>query len=101
MTAKGTYEGFDTAFEKVPVEIYAKAPNQFTMIVHLSTGDSRHVYDGTERLALRARHALPVMTLTDGNLDRARLEAIVSFPAALRNTFSQWRVGRTAHDDQE
>jgi hypothetical protein len=27
-TAKGTYEGFDT-LKKVPIEIYAKAPNQF------------------------------------------------------------------------
>src|SRR5262249_4177013 len=24
---KGTYEGFDTAFAKIPVEVYAKAPN--------------------------------------------------------------------------
>ena len=37
-TAKGTYDGFDTAFEKMPVEIFAKAPNQFTTIVQMTGG---------------------------------------------------------------
>src|SRR5579863_4395047 len=29
--AKGTYAGFDTDFQKVPAEVYAKAPNQRTI----------------------------------------------------------------------
>ena len=101
LTAKGTYEGFDTAFEKVPVEIFARAPNQFTTVVHMPSGDSRRVYNGTGGWLSGPDTALPVINLTDGNLDRARLEAIVAFPAALRNSFSQWRAGRTADDDQE
>ena len=100
-TAKGTYEGFDTAFEKVPVEIFAKAPNQFTTIVHMSAGDSRRVYNGIGGWLSGPDTALPVIHLTNGNLDRARLEAIVAFPASLRNAFPQWRAGRTADDDQE
>jgi hypothetical protein len=31
-TGKGTYEGFDT-MKKVPAEIHAKAPNQYTTVV--------------------------------------------------------------------
>jgi photosynthetic reaction center cytochrome c subunit len=100
-TAKGTYEGFDTAFEKVPVEIFTRAPNQFTTVVHMSSGDSRRVYNGTGGWLSGPDTALPVINLTDGNLDRARLEAVVAFPAALRNAFPQWRAGRTADDDQE
>jgi hypothetical protein len=100
-TAKGTYEGFDTAFEKVPVEIFARAPTQFTTVVHMSSGDSRRVYNGTGGWLSGPDTALPVINLTDGNLDRARLESIVAFPAALRNAFPQWRAGRTADDDQE
>ena len=34
-------------FAKVPVEIYAKAPNQQTMVVHMAGGDSTRVFDGT------------------------------------------------------
>ena len=100
-TAKGTYEGFDTAFEKVPVEIFAKAPNQFTTLVHLSAGDSRRVYNGTAGWLSGPDTAIPIINLTGGNLDRARLESIVAFPAALRSAFPQWRAGRTADEDQE
>ena len=44
--AKGTYEGFDTGEENAPVEIYAKAPNQITTIVHIPQGDSVRTYNG-------------------------------------------------------
>ena len=40
------------------------------------------------------------MTLTAGNLDRARLEAIVAFPAAIRQAFSEWRVGLAVIGDR-
>ena len=85
----------------MPVEIFAKAPNQFTTVVHMSAGDSRRVYNGTGGWLSGPDTALPVINLTGGNLDRARLEAIVAFPASLRNAFPQWRAGRTADDDHE
>jgi hypothetical protein len=91
----------DTAFEKVPVEIFAKAPNQFTTIVHMSAGDSRRVYNGTGGWLSGPDTAIPVINLTGGNLDRARLESIVAFPASLRTAFPQWRAGRTADDEHE
>jgi len=39
--------------------------------------------------------------LTAGNLDRARLEAILSFPAGIRQAFSRSRVGRAVLGDEE
>jgi hypothetical protein len=99
--AKGTYEGFDTAFAKVPVEIFAKAPNQFTTVVHMGAGDSRRVYNGTNGWLSGPDTAIPVINLTAGNLERARLEALVAFPAALRNAYPEWRGGRTADDEHE
>ena len=39
-SAKGTYSGFDTAFDKVPVEIVGKAPAQHSMVVHMFNGAS-------------------------------------------------------------
>jgi hypothetical protein len=100
-TARGMYEGFDTAFEQRPVELYAKAPNQQTMVVHLATGASTRVFDGKDGWMAGGDTPVPLLTLTEGNLDRARLEAIVAFPAGLRQTFPQWRVGRTAIDGKE
>src|SRR5678816_1878234 len=45
-TARGTYAGFDTSNEKVPIELYAKAPNQHCLLVHLAIGVSTRVFDG-------------------------------------------------------
>jgi hypothetical protein len=100
-TARGMYEGFDTAFEQRPVELYAKAPNQQTMVVHLATGASTRVFDGKNGWMAGGDTPVPLLTLTEGNLDRARLEAIVAVPAGLRQTFPRWRVGRTAIDGKE
>jgi hypothetical protein len=43
---------------------------------------------------------VPLVTLTGGNLAGARLEAIMSFPAAIQEAFSQWQVGSTIIDDR-
>ncbi len=100
-TAKGTYNGFDTSFDKVPVELYGRAPGQQAMVVHFSTGVSTRVFDGTGGWMSGPDTPLPLLTLTEGNLDRARLEAVAAFPAGLRQAFPRWRGGRTAIDDAE
>lgn len=99
--AKGTYAGFDTTFAQVPVEIFAKAPNQYATIVHLSGGDSFSTYNGRNGWLAGPDAPVPLLTLTGGNLDRARLEALVAFPAGIRQAFSQWRVGRVVLGDEE
>jgi hypothetical protein len=100
-TAKGTYAGFDTAFDKVPMELFAKAPAQQTMIVHVTAGTSTRAFDGRNGWMAGPDTPVPLLTLTGGNLDRARLEAIVAFPAGIRQTFPQWRVGRGGIGDKE
>ncbi len=100
-TAKGTYEGFDTAFTKVPVDIYAQAPNRYATIVHKSAGDSVRVYNGAGGWMAGPDTPIPLVTLSSGNLDRARLEALVAFPAGLKQAFPEWRVGRAVLNDQE
>ena len=100
-SARGTYAGFDTAFAKVPVELFAKAPNQQTMIVRQVNGISTRTFDGRNAWMAGPDTPLPLLTLTEGNLDRARLEGIVAFPTGIRQAFPRWRVGRTAIDDRE
>jgi hypothetical protein len=99
--AKGIYSGFDTAFEKVPMELYSKAPNQQTLIVRLVAGASTRTFDGRNGWMAGPDTPLPLLTLTEGNLDRARLEAVLEFPTGIRRAFPKWRVGRTAIDDRE
>jgi hypothetical protein len=100
-TAKGTYSGFDTGHVQVPVEIYAKAPNMRTWIVKMFDGDSYRVFDGARGWFAGPDAPAPIVTLVSGNLDRARIEAAVAFPATIKQLYKQWRVGRTAIDDAD
>jgi len=100
VVAKGTYQGFDTGFGEVPVEIYAKAPNQRAEIVDTYDGVSYRVFDGRNGWWAGPDAPAPIETQTSGNLDRYRLEAAMMFPATLKEAFSEWTVGRTAIDDR-
>jgi len=100
-TAKGTYSGFDTGDKEIPVEIFAKAPNQRTWIIQTLDGPSHRVYDGTNGWWAGPDAPAPIEVLTSGNLDRARLEALVAFPSGIKQAFTSWKVGRTAIDDKD
>jgi hypothetical protein len=98
---KGTYSGFDTGFAEVPVEVFAKAPNQRTTVVHLDYGQNVRVYDGRNGWFAGPDSPAPLVTLTTGTLDLARMEALVAFPAGIKQAFSQWIVGTSLIDDNE
>jgi outer membrane lipoprotein-sorting protein len=99
--AKGTYAGFDTGFAEVPVEVYAKAPNQRTWIVQMPYGQNVRVYDGRNGWFAGPDSPAPLVTLTSGVLDVARMEALVAFPAGIKEAFSQWKAGSSAIDDRD
>ena len=99
--AKGTYSGFDTDRSTVPIEIYAKSPAQQTVVVHLTIGASTRVFDGQNAWIAGPEQPLPLLTLTGGNLDRARLEALANFPTGLRQAYPRWRGGHTILDDKD
>jgi len=103
--AKGTYEGFDTGDEKAPVEVYAKAPNQLSAIVHIAQGDSVRTYDGRTgwMTSTGTLLPLPVLALAGGNLEGAKLDAELSFPGQIKQTLTGWRTGfpPTFIDDKE
>jgi hypothetical protein len=100
-TAKGTFIGFETEQTKVAMDLYAKAPNQRTMVVHTVLGDSTRTFDGRAGWIASPDRPVGLLTLTGGNLDGARIEAAVTFPGQLRQSFNQWRVGATSIDDKE
>lgn len=92
--AKGTYQGYDDP-EKRPLEMYAKAPDERAVIVQTGNGPSTATYDGHSSwiAAPDTDQPQPVMTLTGGDLQGAKLDATLSFPAGIKQAFSQWRVG--------
>ncbi len=91
--AKGTYSGFDTDFHKVPAEIFAKAPDQLTMTEHLAVGASTTTFDGREAWIASADKPVPMILLTGGDLDGARLDADLSFPALLKQDLTKLHTG--------
>ena len=101
--AKGTYEGYADR-TKHPVEVFAKAPGQRATIVHAPDGDISTIVDGRAGwiAAPLTERPVPVLALAGGDLDAARLEAELSFPARIKQAFREWRVGFSATiDDRE
>jgi len=99
--AKGTYEGYDTDREKYPVEVLAKAPNQRTTIVHIPSGDKIATYDGRAGWIAEPETPAPLIALTGGELEGAKMDATLSFPLRVKQSRSQWRVGTTTIDDRD
>jgi photosynthetic reaction center cytochrome c subunit len=91
--AKGTYQGY--ADEKHPLEVFAKAPGQLITIIHAPGGDTTTTYDG--RVAWIAApptdRPVPMLDLTGGDLDGAKLDAALAFPARIKQALTQWRAG--------
>jgi photosynthetic reaction center cytochrome c subunit len=92
--AKGTYEGYDSYHEKVPFELYAKAPAQMTTLIHTQNGDSTTVFNANEGWIASPSNPLPLLPLAPGaELDGARLDAQLFFPAQIKQALNQWRSG--------
>jgi photosynthetic reaction center cytochrome c subunit len=100
-TAKGTYVGFDTHHTKVPVDLYAKAPNQRALIIHTAFADRTWSYNGQEAWVAAIEKPMPLMPLTGGNLDGQKIEAMMSFPMQIKQAYSTWRVGTATVGDKD
>jgi photosynthetic reaction center cytochrome c subunit len=91
--AKGTYSGFDTDFQKVPAEVFAKASNQRSQVNHLPGGDNTATFDGTSAWLAAADKPLGLITLAGGDLDGARIDADLNFPAQLKQDLAKLHAG--------
>jgi len=98
---KGTYEGYDTEQEARPVDIYAKAPGLRTTIVHYRGADSTRTFDGHAAWIASPDKPVSLFAVTGGDLDSARLDAIIAFPALLKQSYTRWKVGMTQIDDKD
>src|SRR5689334_19167352 len=98
---KGSYEGY--AEPKAPVDIYVKAPNQRTMIVHTDAGERTTTFDGSNgwMAAPSADKPFPVIAYSGGDLDGARLDAMLSLPAGIKQSITRPVVGSTTIADKD
>jgi photosynthetic reaction center cytochrome c subunit len=92
--AKGTVDGYDTYHMKVPLELYAKAPRRRMMIYHTQNGDATTTFDGRSGWIAAYDKPVRLLPLLPGaELDGARLDADLCFPAGIKQALTQWRVG--------
>jgi photosynthetic reaction center cytochrome c subunit len=102
--AKGTYQGYQD--EKYPVELFAKAPDQISTVIHTSSGNSATWYDGHAGWIAGPATERPValLELTGGDLAGAKLDAALWFPSQIKTALTQWRAATSAtidgHDAQ-
>jgi hypothetical protein len=94
-TGKGTYQGFETSFVAVSVDVYAKAPNQRATFAHMPDGDSIWAYDGRAGWlsAPQTLRPFPLIPLTGDDLAGAKIDALMSFPSKIKESLVDWRVG--------
>ena len=71
--------------EKVPLEIYAQAPGQRTIIAHTQNGDSTTTFDGRAGWVAAVDKPVHLLPLLPGSeLDGAKLDADLCFPAGIK-----------------
>jgi hypothetical protein len=94
-TANGTYEGFDSDFQPVPVDIYAQAPDMRATVIHMRIGETMTTVDGRAGWAAGPRELMPVpvMALVGPSLEGARLDAQLAFPGQIKQVLTDWRTG--------
>jgi len=94
LVGKGTYEGYDTYHEKVPFEIYGKAPGQLVTIAHTQNGDTTTTFDGREGWIASVEKPVGLLPLLPGaELDAAKTDAALWFPAGIKQALTDWRSG--------
>jgi photosynthetic reaction center cytochrome c subunit len=102
VVATGTSAGYGPESEKRPIEIFAKAPGQRTTIIHTSNGDSTTTYDGRAGWIAAPLRPVAVLALTGQELEGAKLDAELFFPAQIKQVLGRWRVGfPSTIDDRE
>ena len=92
--AKGTSSGYGPESDKRPIEIYAKSQRQRAIVIHTANGDNTTIYDGAGGWIAAPLRPVPVVALTGGELEGARLDAELAFPARIKESLGRWRVGR-------
>lgn len=97
----GTYLGFETSDQEVPFEIFARTPDQRTMIAHDRGKDFIWVYSGRNAWRYQPDTPIPLIEFTGWSLSGSRIDTMTFFPAALPKAFAEWQVGYANIDGKD
>jgi photosynthetic reaction center cytochrome c subunit len=75
---------------KIPVEVFAKAPDKRAAIMHVAGGDSTTAFDG--KVGWMGMPRRPVREVSGGDLDALKLDADFLFPADAKEIFSDLKT---------
>jgi hypothetical protein len=93
--ATGAAVGYGSLGGTAEFNVFAQAPNQRTILItykdHPERPSSTWVFDGRTGWIKTPRGLLGEYELTGGELDGARLEALLAFPAQIKQALTNWR----------
>ena len=93
--ADGTNVGYGPeAADKRQTEIYATTmPPRRTVVIHTSNGDNTTAYNGVNAWHAAPLRPVDVLTLAGQELAGAKIDAMLQFPAQIKQIAPRWRVG--------
>src|ERR1041385_5231655 len=98
--AKGSSVSFGGLGGGAQVTLYAKAPDQRTLILDFKNapgrGDTTRTFDGHAGWLRTPMNVLGEYELSGGELEGARLDAMMSFPGAIKQFITKMRVSLPA-----
>ena len=94
VVGKGTYLGFDDA-ETAPLELFAKAPGQRSIVVRGGLGVTTTTFDGSGGwiTAPPTDKPVPLYLMTGQELEGLKTEVELMFPVRIKQALKNWRVG--------
>jgi len=104
ITATGSNVGYGPeAADKRQTEIYYRAaPLSRTVIVKTSNGTATTTFDGTNAWYSAPLRPVDILTYSGQELAGAKIDAMLAFPAQVKNIAPRWRVGTsTTVDDKD
>lgn len=99
-SGRGTYQAYDD-LDPIPLEVYARAPNQRLWRWRTPSGDYTMAYNGREGYvsASQAERPVPLEFLSGQELEGTRFEVELTFPTRIKQMLTQVRVGVPASID--
>ncbi len=91
--AKGETKAYGPVDRTDPAEIYARAPDQLTVIAHQRGGDMIRTTDGAHAWVKLPLTVVKQYPLTGSLLEGGKADGAMAFPGQIRKYFSNWRVG--------
>jgi hypothetical protein len=99
--ARGTSSGYGPESGQRKIEVYSKAPMQRQQVIHTDNGDRITVTDGQQAWISAPLQPIPVLPLTGGELEGAKVDALLWFPTRLKETLTNWRSGAASIVDDK